>query len=440
MEQQIELSVPQAQFVNMEVPYPLFCGAMGSGKSWAGCAKLCKSAWTHPKVPLGFFAPSYGDIRHTFFPTMTECAEQWGLNVIIRKADFELDLYEGRKYRTTIICRSLSNPEAIRGFKIGRGMVDEIDTMNMDTARDSWLKAIARRRFQFNGTAWLGVTTTPEGYAFAYNTWVKAVREDVSNGNKLGLADKYQRVTATTFDNIQYLQPGYIEDLMASYPINLVRAYVYGQFTNLTQGSVYREFDRVKNSSTETIQKDEPIFIGLDFNVNKMAASVFVKRDGIPHAVAEIVDALDTPDVIRIIKERYWDYEDGREVKKHNIRIYPDSSGGARHTTNASTSDLQLLSSSGFTVVANKANPRIKDRINAVNAAICNSNGERKFFVNINACPTLADNLEQQTWDKNGKPDKQSGMDHILDSCGYFMNMDYPINKPATKLNIRWAI
>ena len=49
----------------------------------------------------------------------------------------------------------------------------------------------------------------------------------------------------------------------------------------------------------------EPVFVGMDFNVGKMAAVIHVKRSGQPRAVGEVVNAYDTPDMIRRIKERY---------------------------------------------------------------------------------------------------------------------------------------
>src|SRR5690554_7216264 len=53
-----------------------------------------------------------------------------------------------------------------------------------------------------------------------------------------------------------------------------------------------------------TMKPGEPLYIGMDFNVGKMAAVVHVKRDGLPRAVDEIIDGYDTPDMIRRIKER----------------------------------------------------------------------------------------------------------------------------------------
>jgi hypothetical protein len=412
-----------------------------SGKTWAGASKLCRSAWEHPGVPLAYFGPTYSAVKDVFFSTIEECAAVWGLNTRIKRGDMEVELYSGSTYRTTIICRSMRHPESIIGFKVGASITDEIDTMNIDKAREAWLKIIARMRYKFDGNTYAAVTTTPEGFKFVYNTWVKDVRNDQANDNKNGLIDKYVMYRASTYDNALYLQDGYISNLLSSYPTNLVRAYIYGSFVNLTEGSVYHDFDRVKNGSAETIQHDDTLYIGADFNVENMSGVVCVKRGSDIHVVDEIIGALDTPALIRIIKERYWSEDDeGREVKKHTIRVYPDSSGGSRHTADASTSDIMLLTEAGFNVIANKANPRVKDRVNAVNAAICNSNGERSLFVNCDRAVTVADNLEQQTYDNNGTPDKKSGKDHSNDGLGYVINMIKPLTRPATNINIRWAI
>jgi hypothetical protein len=277
------------------------------------------------------------------------------------------------------------------------------------------------------------LTTTPEGFRFTYEQFVKQPRENPAAAGMYGL------IQASTYDNEANLPPDYIPSLLASYPANLVEAYINGQFVNLAHGTVYVQYDRKLNRSTETIQKDEPLFIGMDFNVGKMAAVVHVKRGGNPHAVDELTDRYDTPDMIRAIKERYWPYIDGQYHKKHQIRIYPDSSGGSRKTVNASETDIQLLEQAGFLVSAPKANPPVRNRINSMNAMFCSAAGDRRYFVNDDKCPTYADNLEQQAYDERGEPDKKSGKDHSPDAGGYFIHRDYPLERPVTNINLRFA-
>ena len=53
--------------------------------------------------------------------------------------------------------------------------------------------------------------------------------------------------------------------------------------------------------------------------------------------------------------------------------------------------------------------------------------GVRKYRVKPDAGPHYAEALEKQAYDKNGEPDKSSGLDHCIDAGGYFIAYRYPI-------------
>src|SRR5690606_25918631 len=111
-------------------------------------------------------------------------------------------------------------------------------------------------------------------------------------------------------------------------------------------------------ASTETVQPNDTLHIGMDFNVTKMSAVVYVRRGDTMHAVDEFVDLFDTPAMIEAIKERY---------PKHSIGVYPDASGDNRKSVGASYTDISLLKNAGFNVFVNTTNPAVKDRINSTN-------------------------------------------------------------------------
>lgn len=418
------LNVPQSQFINMPHKFRGFVAGFGSGKTWVGCAGICKHVWEWPRINSGYFAPTYPQIRDIFFPTIEEVAFDWGLKVKTKESDKEVEFYSGGQYRSTTICRSMEKPQTIVGFKIGHALVDELDVLPKLKAEHAWRKIIARMRYNVDGLKnGVDVTTTPEGFKFVYQQFVKQLRE------KPALNDMYGLVQASTFDNELNLPPDYIPSLMDSYPEQLIMAYLNGQFVNLTSGTIYTAYDRKLNCSQETIQPGEALFIGMDFNVGKMSAIVHVKRLGLPHAVDEIINGYDTPDMIRQIKERYWLYADGEFRNTRQIRVYPDASGGSRKSVKASETDISLLKQAGFMVSAPGANPPVKDRINSMNAMFCNAAGQRRYRINADKCPTYADDLEQQIWDPNGEPDKKQGNDHRPDAGGYFIHKEYPINK-----------
>ena len=431
---QVKLIRPQSQFLALLQKFRAYVAGYRAGKTWAGCTSLCQSAWQYPGVDLGYYAPTHSLIRDIFYPTIERVAYDWGLTVDIKESNKEVFLYSGRELRVLIRCRSMENPARLIGYQHGSALVDEIDILPIKKANEAWKNIIARNSLVFDGLNRVDVCTTPEGFGFTYSKFVKAVRDNPD------LADLYGMVQASTYDNEKNLKDDYIPSLLATYPANLIEAYLNGQFVNLTQGTVYHEYDRKLNGSTETIQQGDILYIGMDFNVGRMAAIIHVKRDGNPHAVDEIINAYDTPEIIRLIKERYWTYLDGHYQKTHQIRVYPDSSGGSRKTVEASTTDIQLLKDAGFIVVAPPANPPVKDRVNSLNAMICNSQGERRYRLNVEKCPTAAENLEQQAYNERGEPDKSNDTDHTNDGIGYFVHREYPLRRPVTKLNIGVAM
>ena len=303
-----------------------------------------------------------------------------------------------------IMFRSMSTPASIVGYEVAHSICDELDTMPTALARDAWNKIIARNRQRCPIANTVAVATTPEGFGFVYERWVK--------DRKPG----YVLFRAKTMDNAANLPADYIDNLRNSYPSNLLSAYLDGEFVNLAAGSVYPAFDRNLNATKETVREAEPLHIGMDFNVTHGAAVVHVLREGLPYAVDEFTEVFDTPAMILLIRKRY---------PLNSIFIYPDASGKNRKSQNASESDISLLRQARFTVCANPANPAVKDRVLSMNKII----ETREYKVNPDTCPTLVESLEQQPYDKHGEPDKTGGLDHVIDAAGYFVAYKFPVVK-----------
>ncbi len=384
-----------------------YVGGYGSGKSWAGVTAMCARYWSHPIINQGYFAPTYPHIRDIYYPLIDEVSATIGLRADIKEGNKEVHIYSGKKYRGTTICRSMDNPGSIIGFKIGHAMVDEFDVLPNDKAKQAWRKIIARLRWKGakNGA---DVTTTPEGFKETHRLFVDQVSKEPRLGKQYGI------VHASTLDNEANLPEGYIQSLIDTYPQELIDAYINGQFCNLTSGTVYNCYNRKTNESKEKIDGKEPLLIGMDFNVGKMAASIFVKRENGVHAVAELKDIFDTPSIIRIIKDKW---------NGNRIVIYPDASGNSKKSVDASSSDIALLRGAGFEVRVNPSNPRVRDRILATNKQF----EINQLFVNSKNCPNIAKCLEQQAYDDNGEPDKKSGFDHLNDAFSYVISYEFPI-------------
>lgn len=414
MSESLELSDPQAVFVEdfYRSRFAAFVGGFGSGKTWAGCVDNCRFLMEHPKTVTGYFGPTHPLIKDIYFATIEEAAHYFDMKCKVKLADKEVHFYRGRSYYGATLCRSMENPNNLIGFKIARAHIDEIDTMPIDKAGNAWRKIMARLRLKVDGEPNCArVTTTPEGFRFVHSKFAV----DPKPG--------YRMVQASTYENAEYLPDGYIDSLLNDYPAQLIEAYLNGEFVNLTSGTVYNAYDRQANGSREAIRLNEPLYIGMDFNVADMSAAVAVKRENGLHVVGQLISVYDTPTMIETLKDKW---------PGHKIAVYPDASGGSRKTVNASTSDIALLRRAGFRVVVDASNPAVRDRIVSVNAGFQHG----KLWVNEQSAPDVAKCLEQQAYGKNGEPDKEAGFDHMNDALGYLAVKEMPVRKPVSRAKI----
>ena len=402
------LSEAQRSFVFCKDAFPAFVGGFGSGKTAAAIARAITLKRLCPGQDVAYYLPTYGlveDIAYQRFPALFE---RNGFDYKLNRQAATLQTDIGR-----IIFRTMDNPDRIVGYEVAHSICDELDTLPIEKARNVWNKVIARNRqkaYTVDGQPIpnsVAVATTPEGFRFVHERWVR---------NK---APGYALFRAITLDNAANLPDGYIENLQNSYPSALLAAYLDGEFCNLTSGSVYAEFDRALNASFETIQDGDHLHVGMDFNVGKMSAVIHVLRGDDPHAVAELTGVFDTPAMALLLRTRF---------AGHSITVYPDASGNSRKSNNASESDISILRQAGLRVCVNPTNPAVKDRVLSLNRMI-HCDFIRRYRVNIEHCPDLVESLEKQAYDKNGEPDKSGGFDHVIDAAGYFIAYRYPIKR-----------
>ena len=423
MEIKISATRPQAAFLGMHCKFPAFVAGFGTGKSEVMCnSALLDSLEGGSSSMIAMYEPTYDLVRLILAPRMEEKLQEWGIRYKYNKSDNII--YTSNGQMGDFVLRTLDNPSRIVGYESFRAKVDELDTLKTEHAKEAWNKIIARNR-QIPDTYiatspkpvnTVSVFTTPEGFRFVHDRWVV--------NKKPG----YEMIQASTLSN-PFLPEDYVQSLRDTYPGQLIEAYIDGEFVNLTSGTVYYAYKRQRNSSRETIKPGETLYIGQDFNVGKMASTVYVQRGRVWHAVAELKEMFDTPDVIRAIQDRW-------QNQGHHIVIYPDASGKNRKSNNASTSDIAQLQQAKFEVRAKPSNPAVKDRVSAMNKALESC----MVMVNEQACPDTARCLEQQAYDKNGEPDKGGGSDHQNDATSYPIAYEMPVVKPVINIPVRFAL
>lgn len=428
----VPLTKSQIEFLQLDCPFPAFFGGYGCGKSHLMTAAAVFDAMHSSNAVVAIYEPEYALIRDVVVPYLERWMAEFGIVGKHNKQDHAI--YTSSSQIGDFVMKSMDNPSSIVGYESYRAHVDELDTLSIDKAQEVWYKIMGRNRQIPKGIAEehmkfseksnrlecvnrISAYSTPEGFKFCYKQW--------GGRNKEG----FDYVQGRTEDNPK-LNQAYIDQLRSNYPPALIEAYMHGEFVNMTSGTVYNSYNRKMHESQETIKPNEPLYIGCDFNVTNQAATVWVKRNGGQqwHAVEELSGMYDTPEMIRIIQERWAN-------KSHKIYMYPDASGKARHSSNASVSDISLLKGVGFIVNARSKNPDVRDRVQATNKAF----SQGRLYINSIKCPTVANCLEQQAYDKNGEPDKKSGVDHQNDATTYPIAYEMMINRPLYSVPIRWV-
>ncbi len=300
---------------------------------------------------------------------------------------------------TKILCRSFENWSRIIGLNLAWVLADEIDTVTPSIASKAFPKILGRLRS--GNVRQFGAASTPEGFRWMWSTF---------GSEEAQKREDRKLIRMRSADN-PYLPQDFIERLQANYDPSLLQAYLEGQFCNLTTGQVYDRFSRAKHVVSDMPNTDEePLRIGVDFNVGQMSAVIAVRLGKQLLLIDEVSGAHDTDALAQEIRARFPD---------RRIYVYPDASGGSR-STNASRTDIQILESYGFSNQSPKSNPAVRDRVASVQAVLENGKGEIRLQV-AKHCKRTIECLELQSYTERGEPDKDAGYDHMNDALGYLV-------------------
>ena len=375
----------------------------GAGKTRALCAKTLTLAIANQGFVGCVMEPTGPLIRDIWQNDFEQFLEQYDIPYTFRASplpEYVLHLPSGD---TKILCRSFENWSRIIGLNLAWVLADEIDTVTPSIAEKAFPKILGRLRS--GNVRQFGAASTPEGFRWMWNTF---------GSEEAQRREDRKLIRMRSADN-PHLPQDFIERLQANYDPSLLQAYLEGQFCNLTTGQVYDRFDRAKHVTTDVPDvNDEPLRVGVDFNIGNMSAVIGVRLGNSLLLIDEISGAHDTDAMAQEIQRR----ADGRQVY-----IYPDASGGNR-STNASRTDLQILESYGFSNQSPKANPPVRDRVASVQALLENGKGEVRLQI-ASHCKRTIECLELQSYTEAGDPDKDAGYDHMNDALGYLVYRDF---------------
>jgi len=375
------------------------------GKTWLALWWLVVNASSGPNRTCYFIAPSYRQAKRIAWRILKQQVPAAARH---RTNEQELSIELGNG--SIIQLHGADHPDSLRGVGLDVVVLDEYAFMDPET----WTMVVRPMLSDRRGSAMF--ISSPSGLNHFYELYMSAK-------------------TRTEWDTFHFRTEdgGYVamDELVSMRAEMDAKRYAQefeASFETL-QNRVYHAFDREHNV-TQLDLRDAALLIGMDFNVNPMTAVIAQRAGDQCHVIDEIVlNNSNTQEMMQEINRRY----PGRRGVVH-----PDPSGVARKTSApVGKTDFHIIKEAGWPVYPTQPYPLV-DRINTVNARLCNAQGERRLLISPK-CTHLIKALDALTY-KNGTkiPDKNSGLDHISDALGYLIMGVFPIVTETVTVHPLW--
>ena len=380
------------------------------GKTHMACRELARFA-RHPDRRIWYIAPSYRMAKQIAWDHLK--ARLYSLNWIakVNESDLSIKLVNGSQ----IALRGADNPDSLRGVFLDFCVFDEFAMID----EKAWTEVIRPALSDRQGSAMF--ISTPMGRNWAFDLYNRGVDKTEHS---------WESFTYTTLDGGNVTEAE-IESARTDMDERQFKQEYLASFETY-EGVIYYNFSRANVVEAAAIPRT--VIIGMDFNVSP-AVAVCMSRtaDGL-HIFDEIVMySSNTDEMVTEINRRFGD---------RTIIVYPDPAGAQRKTSAGGRTDITILQQAGYQVKYKPQHPAVRDRINAVNALLCNASGQRRLFVDP-GCRKTIESLEKQTYKQDTLvPNKDDGYDHMNDALGYAVEMLFPIKRTNIEQREpeRWGI
>lgn len=406
----IRLSKPQTKVWKGKSRFKVLVTGRRFGKTFLALTWLLHKAGQKKGIYY-YIAPSYIAAKSIAWRLLKEIAD--GHFVSKNEGELFVELANG----AVIQLKGAENRDGLRGVSLAGCVMDEAAFMQQEV----WTEVV--RPATSDQQAPVLFISSPSGW-----NWFKSLYDYAASGKD----DNWSCWQFTTAEGGNVL-PEEIESAMRELPERTFKQEYLASFETLAN-RVYSNFDRKRDVRRDVVSLDaaSELYVGLDFNVDPMSACVGVKVADQLHIIDEILlPNSNTQEMAQEIRARY---------PKHRIRAYPDPAGRARKTSAAGgVTDFTILEQAGFIVIAPKKHPAVADRINEVQALLCNAKGDRRMVIHPK-CEELIKGLDGMTYKAGtSQPDKTLGLDHITDALGYLVHSEFPIIQQATPFAVKWA-
>jgi hypothetical protein len=395
------LSIPQKTIAEAPQRFKVAVCGRRFGKTFLSLNRLCYEARV-PGREVWYVAPTYRQAKQILWRKLKNKLTDLRWAAKVNESELSIILKNG----STISLKGADNADSLRGVGLDYLVMDEFADIDPEAWYEVLRPTLADKQ---GGALFIG---TPKGLG----NWAHDLYNMPSE-----YPDQWASFSYTTLEGGNVLQEE-IEAAKQDLDERTFRQEFMATFETYS-GRIYYSFDRKQNSVQITDPNLTMLHVGIDFNIDPMSAVIAVKAG----------DKLVCIDEIRMFSSNTQELADelNRRYPNSKLWVYPDPAGAARKSSAGGQTDHTILSNAGFIVKSPRAHTPVRDRINAVNARLCDSTGNRHLLLTPN-CKYTIEGLERHTY-KEGttQPDKDSGYDHQMDALGYMVDYMFPVRRDA---------
>lgn len=244
------------RFVKSTAPYPAYIGGIGSGKSFAGGAKVISRIG---RKELGMIAaPTYQMLRDSTLRGFFDQLDMLGIPYDHHKSENVVSFKTGHQ----ILCRSVEDPDKVRGPNLAYAWGDEIGYW------ERLARSVVKGRIRVGDLPQFWVSGTPKGRNFVWEEY-----ERDANGTEFHPTHPIWRVH--TSENPE-LPDGFADGL--GYSGAFAAQELGGEFVAF-EGLVYPMFNRARHVRTVDTSGWGTV-LGLDLGTRNPTALLVVRYAG----------------------------------------------------------------------------------------------------------------------------------------------------------------
>jgi len=378
------------------------------GKSVLGAEEAIRAMDIKPQSKVFIVCPTREMVKDLFWDYIKGRLKQLRWRVRINENELKIHRITNG---ASLLLKSADKPDRLRGRGLSLCVMDEYADMDATI----WPEVIRPALSDTGGKAlFIG---TPKGRNHFYELFQAAANDE-----------DWHRWQYRTIDS-PYIPGAEIERAKRDLDERTFKQEYEADFVDYL-GAAYCYYSRDVHCGGKPFTPALPIVICCDFNIDPCIWELVQDHDGYVNAFGEVIQRqTDIWRMCNTTKERLTGLLGADRAKKFPLFFYGDYTSSKRRDVSATSSSWGIIRDEFAEWNATfrlRSNPRVVDRVNAVNSRQRSADGSVRFGHNADCIELMKDfellSMDDLMRDKGRDPNRT----HASDAVGYYIAAEYP--------------